>query len=253
MIGKLDGQDPVAWGENIKQLVRVFEVSNGTLHTINHRRILDAISFPDMNTKRSLLDQSPASDGTYEHWLTSNDVPESHKFRLAMSFRTWLAEGQGIFHIAGKPGSGKSTLMHLLSHHEETTTLLNSWGANGGGMKTVKACVYLQKFDSSMEKSLERLQRTLLYSILDQHRQDLIPRVFPQHWNPEDWRPWTAKGDIKINIKKKEIEVALNQLLTGSPSGYQYCIFIDGADDTPAVQVVDKIMKRPSPCDFSDQ
>lgn len=39
----------------------------------------------------------------------------------------WLSSGNGIFHIAGKLGSGKSTLMKFLCDHPQTKVALQKW------------------------------------------------------------------------------------------------------------------------------
>jgi hypothetical protein len=39
----------------------------------------------------------------------------------------WLSSGKGIFHISGKLGSGKSTLMKYLVDNEHTKSLLQGW------------------------------------------------------------------------------------------------------------------------------
>jgi len=39
----------------------------------------------------------------------------------------WMSSGAGIFHISGKLGSGKSTLMKYLCDHDCTKSLLKEW------------------------------------------------------------------------------------------------------------------------------
>jgi hypothetical protein len=39
----------------------------------------------------------------------------------------WMSSGAGIFHISGKLGSGKSTLMKYLCDHDRTKSLLKEW------------------------------------------------------------------------------------------------------------------------------
>jgi chromosomal replication initiation ATPase DnaA len=39
----------------------------------------------------------------------------------------WMCSGAGIFHISGKLGSGKSTLMKYLCNHDRTKFLLKEW------------------------------------------------------------------------------------------------------------------------------
>jgi hypothetical protein len=43
------------------------------------------------------------------------------------SLVNWLSSGSGIFHISGKLGSGKSTLMKYLCEHDSTKFLLERW------------------------------------------------------------------------------------------------------------------------------
>ena len=43
------------------------------------------------------------------------------------SFVRWLSSGTGVFHIAGKPGSGKSTLMKYLTSHTRVREELQKW------------------------------------------------------------------------------------------------------------------------------
>ncbi|KAH7200979.1 uncharacterized protein BKA55DRAFT_309525 [Fusarium redolens] len=233
MIDNLQRQsndDRDAWVESIEHIRTFYQVSQGTLQAMNHQCILDGISFPGMNTKRAILDEAPASKGTYEWMLYDESIPESHTHTLDLSFKLWLLQGHGIFHITGKPGSGKSTLMNLIAHHKEAKTLLNSW-ADGDGKKLIKAIVCLSKPGQSLEKSMEGLQRTLLYSILDQARQSLIPQALPQFWNPENWPSLKLRSDKKKRISKEDIEAALEAVLTNSSSNYRFCIFLDGADE----------------------
>jgi Cdc6-like AAA superfamily ATPase len=43
------------------------------------------------------------------------------------SFLNWLSSGTGIYHVSGKPGSGKSTLMKFLCDHPHTKAELEKW------------------------------------------------------------------------------------------------------------------------------
>jgi hypothetical protein len=48
------------------------------------------------------------------------------------SLLNWLSSGAGIFHVSGKLGSGKSTLMKYLCEHDNTKLLLEKWA--GGSL-----------------------------------------------------------------------------------------------------------------------
>jgi hypothetical protein len=55
------------------------------------------------------------------------------------SFKHWLSSGRGIFHISGKLGSGKSTLMKFLCEHKRTKNELQKWS----GMLWLKGVSFL--------------------------------------------------------------------------------------------------------------
>lgn len=50
-----------------------------------------------------------------------------HDHLIKEPFLHWLSSGNGIFHISGKLGSGKSTLMKFLCGHPRTTAELQRW------------------------------------------------------------------------------------------------------------------------------
>jgi chromosomal replication initiation ATPase DnaA len=55
-------------------------------------------------------------------------APEhQHLLEAGGRFIEWLSSGVGIFHISGKLGSGKSTLMKYLFNHPRTETELSKW------------------------------------------------------------------------------------------------------------------------------
>ena len=64
---------------------------------------------------------SPPKDHAFQN--NYSDVKESGKMR----FTNWLLYGKGIFHISGKLGAGKSTLMKYLGDSSQTKTKLEEW------------------------------------------------------------------------------------------------------------------------------
>ncbi|KAG8158623.1 hypothetical protein KVR01_011745 [Diaporthe batatas] len=63
----------------------------------------------------------------------SKDVPDE-LWRVMKKARddfiAWLEHDHGIFHISGKPGSGKSTLMKYLYKHNRTMNHLRTWAGD---------------------------------------------------------------------------------------------------------------------------
>jgi hypothetical protein len=95
-----------------------------------------------------------------------------------MLFTEWLKGGDGIFHVSGKPGAGKSTLMRFIFRNPRTKDFLARWAA---GRKLVFGKFFFWKPGSDMENSIPAMLRTLIYDTLQQCP-ELTEAVFPQHW-----------------------------------------------------------------------
>ncbi|EEU41538.1 uncharacterized protein NECHADRAFT_87715 [Fusarium vanettenii 77-13-4] len=208
----------------LERVRKALEVSDLTLHAINHRRILNAIRFKEISVRYDQV--SRAEEDTFG-WLVEGDSVPSH-YNLKISFRDWLATGTGVFHFSGRPGSGKSTLMKFLAQHSETASQLKRWQ---GDKKLVLATAFLWKAGAKKQRSMGGIVRSLLYAILDKNREDLIPKTFPQHWSPNSWSPWTPAEDMEIPLDSDEIQSALEAIISDQSSGYRYCFFLDGVDE----------------------
>ena len=55
------------------------------------------------------------------------EIVDKEKYAAKEALLTWLSSGNGIFHISGKLGSGKSTLMKSLCEHKSTVAMLKQW------------------------------------------------------------------------------------------------------------------------------
>lgn len=65
-----------------------------------------------------------------------NYKAEDEEKRVAReSLLTWMSSGAGIFHVSGKLGSGKSTLMKYLCDHAGTKQLLEQWAGKIFGLQ----------------------------------------------------------------------------------------------------------------------
>ena len=116
------------------KLVNLLRISDSALDSIASHRILNSISFPAMHRRYGLIGK--AYSKTFE-WIFEEEPQKDQKaLRGRMLFREWLNSRNGIFHIAGKPGAGKSTLMKSICKHKQTEQLLESWA---GGRKLVWA------------------------------------------------------------------------------------------------------------------
>jgi energy-coupling factor transporter ATP-binding protein EcfA2 len=213
------------WLRQISKIRNLFESSHLTMEEIKCHQILKSIAFHDMRIRRHQIANVELAKDTFEWMVKDETVPTSHP-HLKQSFASWLKEGQGIFHITGKPGSGKSTMMNSLANHPETRTQLKKWARNGN--RLVIASMFLWNPGSVQQKSVDGVFRTLLYTILNDHK-ELVPYVFAALWSTlseERLISWQH-----LEISRNEIETALRELITDSTQGYQYCLFIDGLDE----------------------
>ncbi|CAI4215998.1 unnamed protein product [Parascedosporium putredinis] len=138
----------------------------------------------------------------------------------------WLTCGTGVFHISGKMGSGKSTLMKFLCDHPQTKTKLEKWA---GIQKLVLAKFFFWKPGTRLQKSLSGLFRSLLHDVLSSCP-ELIPIILPKEWHMALEMPWQSQGTIEFS----DATIQRAFTLIAKESRYQdrcFCFFIDGLDE----------------------
>ena len=167
------------------------------------------------------------------------------------SLLTWMSSGAGIFHVSGKLGSGKSTLMKYLCDHARTKQLLEQWAGkifglqprfhlnlNGsrannrdkGTRQPVFANFFFWKPGSTMQKTLAGLIRSLLHDVL-KACPELTRDMFPSYWDRIKSAPWQVQPNLSIS--DKDIRRAFSRIVS-DPSLYTnhcFCFFIDGLDE----------------------
>jgi len=224
-------EDRESFSRNIAQLYTLFRFSNLSLNTTGYRLVLDGLAFSAMASRASNIEDSGRVKGTFEWVLHDNKIPESHAETLKISFRNWLSRGDGIFHIAGKPASGKSTLMSFVTGDPDTKNEFGKWGADNTSVAVV-AAAFLWNVGSTDQKSMNGVYRTLLHSILDQHREDLIPMLFPaQLTMVKDLLLQDPRSAQVPLISNEHVEKAFLTLMMDKKSKFRFCLFIDGADE----------------------
>lgn len=80
----------------------------------NEETILKSLRFDEWKRRFNVV--SKAHKQTFE-WMLQDPEDDS---RPPTGFKEWLRSHNGIYWIAGKAGSGKSTLMKFLSDHERS-------------------------------------------------------------------------------------------------------------------------------------
>ncbi|KAK3356858.1 hypothetical protein B0T25DRAFT_140589 [Lasiosphaeria hispida] len=206
------------------QLGDILEVLTEAGDAIMEKKILNSLAFADMDSR--FISVHDAEKDTF-NWIF--DRPEEVLARepgLTVTFPDWLKSGSGVFHIVGKPGSGKSTLMKHLCGHPETMDLLEEW-ASASGKELIFCKFFFWRITPVAEqKTLKGLIRGLLHSVLRQVPQ-LSKKLFPKQWWPKKRIP---ELDDRQFLEAFETLVGDKDIL----QEFCFCFFIDGLDEFEA-------------------
>jgi len=133
-------------GEKTQQAIK--EMIDGQIAAANKirtKRVLDSLVYENMADRDKSIEDSlfaiqsgsgerrNAFELIFGDWENETGQELDHEEatdvkKASGRFLGWLSSPDGgIFHIAGKPGSGKSTLMKFLFDHERTREELTNW------------------------------------------------------------------------------------------------------------------------------
>jgi hypothetical protein len=158
------------------------------------------------------------------------------KHEANLAFNNWLRSGNGIFHISGKPGAGKSTLMKFICQSPKTQEYLGDWCGND---QLIFAKVFFWRQGQEDQKNLAGLTRSLLSQVLTACP-ELISVAFPRQWAE------TSKKAFIIQIEQGDVQEAFDRLLCDADSfkGRKFAFFVDGLDEYSGrhIDLVDKLM-----------
>lgn len=195
-----------------------------------HRDEDETSNYDDHSSDRmATVDTSDGDDAasvaySRDRWEISEPEKKMREFTRD-AFLTWLKSGSQIYHISGKAGSGKSTLMKFLSQHSRVREELKSWA---DGRKLVLASFFFWNSGDKLQMSLEGLYRALLFETLKQYP-ELIPEIFPDQWNSlrsED------TGLETTTFRFHELKAAFKNLIGQRAfEKHRICLFIDGLDE----------------------
>lgn len=82
----------------------------------------------------------------------------------AANFVEWLKAGSCFFHISGKPGAGKSTLMKFLCKNTQARDYLQAWADDSSTPLAFSQFFFLEGRDTGREESLRPLTEFALPS-----------------------------------------------------------------------------------------
>ena len=157
-------------------------------------------------------DISPAHQKTFEWIFQESDE---------CSFAEWIHSDQGqcIYWICGKAGSGKSTLMKMLEHDSRLAKALQIWAGNDS---LLTASFFFWRHGAEIQRSYRGLLRSLLYQAISQNNQlsaILFPRMFETR---PDWAGFPTFHDLKKGFKI---------LTTQDKIHLKIALLIDGLDE----------------------
>lgn len=223
----------------------VLDLSDQAVSKVLQNNILEALRFEEMEkrfdsieeahtkTFKWLLEDTVSSsirpttstdDPWFENILPYLEREEPLRRDIREGFTEWLSIGQGFFHISGKPGAGKSTLMKYLTESDKVKKYLNDWAGN---KELIIASFFFWRHGSDYQKSLRGLLRSLLYSVLDQ-QSDLARVAFPDQWEAASNNPGRT-----IHFRQSDIQKAFIGLMKTSQVylRHKFAFFIDGLDE----------------------
>lgn len=140
----------------------------------------------------------------------------------------WLQSKDNAFWISGKPGSGKSTLMRHIFHHDLTPYLLQK-SFQVGEENLVLVAFYFAR-DKKHQQSAEDMLCTILYQILST-KSHLIFDVF-------DGMDEGISSSSDWNYRWEQLISAFNKAVRSNLS-LKYAVFIDALDECQPSKEVD--------------
>ncbi|KAJ4348798.1 uncharacterized protein N0V89_010176 [Didymosphaeria variabile] len=199
-------------------------------------------TFSDDNKRLEVFRQAQITNvreelETYRKQLDSAMVLKSDFYKLSTAFDSFISTSAQVQNeekileslrypqmkerpetaVAGKPGSGKSTLMKFICDHPNTKAALEKW-STGKNLTTVS--FFFWNYGTSKQKSLEGLLQTLLYEILKRFP-DAISPTLPLRWKSRVQDLWTQSELLQTFL---DLKGNLN-------SSTCCCFFIDGLDE----------------------
>jgi hypothetical protein len=167
-----------------------------------------------------------SSRSSHSRWSFGTEALKM-RARTRSTFQDWLKNGNNVFHISGKAGSGKSTLMKLIVADQHTYKFLEDWA---GRKELISAQFFFWRGGSDVQRSRQGLYRSLLFEVLKQCPH-LIRDVFPEAHGAFEKKSRENSID-QLFFRPEHIETAFQKLVSLSPSfGYRICLFIDGLDE----------------------
>ncbi|KAF6811716.1 small s protein [Colletotrichum sojae] len=192
-------------------------VPTSDFHTLTTEKILDKLWFSRINDRYE--DISSAHRRTFE-WIFSGEA----QVQLSCGFLKWAENGDDIYWLSGRAGTGKSTLMKFLADDFRTQKLFRLW-AGSHGLVMAKYWFWDQSRDD-LQKSLDGMYRGIMYEII--RKEPLFARLlFPDQFKAG--RDWITDFPTSNELKR-----AFHRLVSVESPPAHIALLIDGLDEYKA-------------------
>lgn len=222
-------EEDLAMIRSIPQLKVIIKASTGVqpeiaviaqklIRSLSQKRVLNRLWFRSIDDRKANINERHSQT---LNWALDPLETTQKWDNLAQ----WLRIGTGLYWLAGKAGSGKSTLMKYLSNHPRTTTLLKEWAAQS---ELVTLQFFFYTMGTLEQKSQEGILRSLVFQFLDEHR-DLIEDILPAMWKEASINE-DKYEDLELP-SISEMQNSLWHLVENVSADRRICILIDGLDE----------------------
>lgn len=162
--GSLDSA--VRSGPVLEQLQELLCAATEATEAFKIIQISDNLHFPTL--KEGFAKVNGSAQGIFDWIFEDSKTFLDEQPGSEITFQDWLRSGSGIFHIDGKPGSGKSTLMKHICEHSETREILHEWARE---KKFIISQFFFWRLGTPDQRSLRGLIRGLLWGVIRQEPQ----------------------------------------------------------------------------------
>ncbi|KAJ3550300.1 hypothetical protein NM208_g53 [Fusarium decemcellulare] len=208
----------------------LLNLTDDAMNKVIQNTILEALKQDKMSDRYDAVEDAYEStfDWLFDDQCQPDDKPLSSRHvvnqrqKVRETFVDWLSLGNGIFHISGKPGAGKSTLMKYICESDRTFELLNDWA---GKKRLVFAKFFFWRYGTEVQKSWNGLLRSLLFSIVFECPH-LIESTFPKQWQ-------SVKDSKPCHLSATDIQHTFTNLMKRNDvfDEHKFAFLIDGLDE----------------------
>lgn len=188
---------------------------------VKENQILRSLSFDSRPIRHSSITNASARTFEWAFKQAESQADTASSASVGGRLLPWLREGDGVFWVTGKPGSGKSTFMKFIADHPTTLSSLSHWAQP---KRPVLASHYFWSAGTPLQKSQQGLLQTLLYDIFRQ-LPDIMESVCTERWAKTieqlTYEPWQVS----------ELQRALQRIADRQDIPVKFCFFIDGLDE----------------------